>query len=189
MAVEHTALGAYFLSRAAVKSNIDLDRVQIIPRSENEHLNAFISENIDAVVTFEPVKSQILEHGGKIIFDSSKIPGEVVDVLIINEESYIKNKSIVKDIIQTWYKTMPKFKHLNIETIDYLKKKFDINDENANKMYDGLILVDRNQNLLHMKKDGLIYQNVKNLIHILKKSNLILDDNISIEEYITDEFI
>lgn len=84
--VETTALGAYFLTRALeTAATIGLEQLQLVPVKFNQHQDAFLSGQVDAVVTYEPAKSALLKRGGHNIFDSSRLPNEIVDVLVVSK--------------------------------------------------------------------------------------------------------
>ncbi len=84
--VETSALGAYFLTLALEQSaDISLDQIEIVPLRYNRHYDAFVSGRVDAVVTYEPVRSQLLRQGGRNIFDSTQVAGAIVDVLVTRQ--------------------------------------------------------------------------------------------------------
>lgn len=104
--VENSALGAYMLSRALERAGLTYRDIKIVPLEIDEHYRAFIKNKVDAVVTFEPVKSKLLRRGGRIIFDSSQIPNEIVDVLVV-EEVYIKKyPDVVQEVVKGWFKAL-----------------------------------------------------------------------------------
>ena len=45
---------------------------------------------MDGAVTFDPYRAQFLRAGGKTLFDSTQIPGEIVDLLAVRA-SVIEN--------------------------------------------------------------------------------------------------
>jgi len=109
--VEATALGAYVLTRALETNGMALQDIQIVSLEVNEHLEAFKKDQVDAVVTFGPVHSTLLEKGARLLFDSSKIPGEIVDVLTIRSDFIRDNPETVRLLLEGWFKA-----------IDYMKK-------------------------------------------------------------------
>lgn len=80
--VEHTATGAYVLARACAIHGVDPASLQVVYLQPHEHLPAFQSGAVDALVTFQPILRHALDSGGHSLFDSRAIPGEVVDVLV-----------------------------------------------------------------------------------------------------------
>lgn len=101
--VENTALGAFFLSRILEMANLSVSDVKIIPLEIQEQKNAFIQNKVDAVVTFR----NFLENfpDGKIIFDSTRIPYEIVDVLVIDEDFIRSNRKLVKEFMNIWFQS------------------------------------------------------------------------------------
>jgi len=93
--VERSALGAYILHRILQISGLSINDVKLQQLEINEHENAFKNKSIDAVITFDPVKSRLLGLGGKVLFDSTSIPGEIIDVTIVRNSFLEKNPHMV----------------------------------------------------------------------------------------------
>jgi NitT/TauT family transport system substrate-binding protein len=104
--VETTALGAYLIIRALEKARMRIQDVEILPLELSGHEAAFVQGNVDAIVTFEPVRSKLLKVGAKILFDSSQIPGEIVDVLVIRKGMLEKQQAAVKTLIEGWFQAL-----------------------------------------------------------------------------------
>lgn len=104
--VETTALGAYMLTRALEKAGMRPQDVNILPFELSGHEAAFVQGAVDAVVTFEPVRSKLLKTGAKVLFDSSQIPGEVVDVLVIRKTMSEGHQVAVKNLLQGWFQAL-----------------------------------------------------------------------------------
>lgn len=104
--VETTALGAYLIIRALEKARMSIQDVEILPLELSGHEAAFVQGNVDAIVTFEPVRSKLLKAGAKILFDSSQIPGEIVDVLVIRKGMLEKQQAAVKTLIEGWFQAL-----------------------------------------------------------------------------------
>jgi NitT/TauT family transport system substrate-binding protein len=104
--VESMALGAYVLSRALDKAGLTPGDVTIVPVPVNEHEKAYASGLIDAVVTFEPAKTKLLARGGHCIFDSSQIPGEVIDVVVIRGDILQSKSEQLKELEEGWFKAL-----------------------------------------------------------------------------------
>lgn len=100
--VEDTALGAFFLARALQESGMQFRDVRVVPLQVQDHEQAFISGKVDAVVTFEPVSGRLLKRGVPILFDSSRIPGEIVDVLLVRTSYLEHNTEIVANLLRGW---------------------------------------------------------------------------------------
>ena len=82
--VESTALGAFIITRALKQKGMSPKDIKIVSLGVSEHERAFKDGKVDAVVTFGYARTKLLAAGAKQLFDSSQIPGEVVDVLIVS---------------------------------------------------------------------------------------------------------
>ena len=104
--VESSALGGYILTRVLEKAELSLHDVQIVQLGASEHEQAFKQGVVDAVVTFEPARSNLLKSGAKVLFDTSKIPGEIVDVLVIRRELLKTHKATIEKLVQGWFRAL-----------------------------------------------------------------------------------
>ena len=80
--VEQTAVGAYMLQGALQQAGLKVGEVTVVPLPIDEHVAAWRSGSVDALVTFDPARHVLLHEGGQEIFDSRSLPGEIVDVLV-----------------------------------------------------------------------------------------------------------
>lgn len=101
--LEATALGAFVLTRALQTVNMTPGDVTTVSLEVSEQERAFREGRVDAVVTYEPVRTRLLEAGARQIFDSSMIPGEIVDVLIVRRSLAAKRGAEIRSLIRGWY--------------------------------------------------------------------------------------
>lgn len=99
---ENTALGAYFLSRVLYFAGIDRADVNVVPLELAEHRQAFLEDKVDALITYNLSRDQVHEMGAVSLFDSSLIPGEIVDVLIVREEALQRFPEAVNSLLTGW---------------------------------------------------------------------------------------
>lgn len=84
--VEHTALGAVMLESALARAGLTVEDIQMKYVTMDEHEDAVDSRAVSAVVTFEPVKTRLLNKGMKVIYSSASIPGQIVDVIAVRSD-------------------------------------------------------------------------------------------------------
>ncbi len=85
--VEDGATGAILLHHALQKIQLTPAEIRIVPLTVDKHREALLSGQVDAVVTFEPMRSQLLAAGAHLLFDSSQAPDSIVDLLIVKPEA------------------------------------------------------------------------------------------------------
>ncbi|WP_299739565.1 putative urea ABC transporter substrate-binding protein [uncultured Roseobacter sp.] len=86
-------------------SEADLDSV--INTSDADMIAAFATDDVQAVVTWNPLVSSILEDPKATkLFDSSDIPGEIIDLMVVNTETLAANPDFGKALVGAWYEVM-----------------------------------------------------------------------------------
>ena len=98
----------YLLARALDSvdlAEIDLDGV--INTSDADMIAAFATDDVEAVVTWNPLVSSILEQPNATkLFYSSNIPGEIIDLMVVNTETLEANPDFGKALVGAWYEVM-----------------------------------------------------------------------------------
>ena len=98
----------YLLARALDSvdlSEADLDGV--INTSDADMIAAFAADDVEAVVTWNPLVSAILEEPNATkLFDSSDIPGEIIDLMVVNTETLAANPDFGKALVGAWYEVL-----------------------------------------------------------------------------------
>ena len=98
----------YLLARALDSVGLreaDLDGV--INTSDADMIAAFATPDVEAVVTWNPLVSTILEDPNATkLFDSSDIPGEIIDLMVVNTDTLAANPSFGKAMAGAWYEVM-----------------------------------------------------------------------------------
>lgn len=80
--LERTALGELMLAHWLAQARLTLSDVQPVHLEAAEHETAFTARDVDMLVTFEPIRSRLVQRGAINVFDTRALPGEVVDVLV-----------------------------------------------------------------------------------------------------------
>ncbi len=63
--VEQTAVGAYLLSSFLARTGLELAEIKIVSLPLDEHLPAWKSQKVDALITFDPVLQAVLKQNGR----------------------------------------------------------------------------------------------------------------------------
>jgi NitT/TauT family transport system substrate-binding protein len=111
VAVESSALGAFVLSRALALNNMQPGDVNVVHLESNEQSGAFDKGQVDGAVTFDPYRAQFLRAGATTLFDSTQIPGEIVDLLAVRADVIDKRPRALQSLLTGWF-----------DAIDYMHK-------------------------------------------------------------------
>jgi NitT/TauT family transport system substrate-binding protein len=111
--VEKT-VSQYLLERAMALNGLgdQIKRVKYINTSDSDIAAAFLTDtNKPAVVTWKPMVSQITKaKDAKAIFNSSQIPGEILDLMVVRSDVLNRpdgsGQKFAKAIAGAWYEVM-----------------------------------------------------------------------------------
>jgi NitT/TauT family transport system substrate-binding protein len=84
--VELASLGVYVLARGLEKNGLTLSDVKPVSTDQLTMEASFLKGDLDAVVTYPPASVNLLrENKARAFFTSAEVPGEVIDVIAIEE--------------------------------------------------------------------------------------------------------
>jgi NitT/TauT family transport system substrate-binding protein len=98
----------YLLAAALDSVGLKESEVKLVNTSDSDIAPAFISNKSQkAVVTWNPMVMNIEQQPGvKRIYDSSSIPGEVLDLLVVNTATLEANPDFARALVGAWYEVM-----------------------------------------------------------------------------------
>lgn len=144
--VENTSCGAYMLSRALETAGIGLHEVTVIPLEASVHEAAYNQKRVDALVTFEPVRTRLVKAGARILFDSSRIPGEVVDVLVVRRDCLDKHARHIETLMQCWYRALDYLHGNSRDAASRMAARTGLSPAEVLESFNGLRLAGQNAN-------------------------------------------
>src|SRR5213082_3415640 len=106
IAVESSALGAFVLSRALAVNGMQASDVNVVHLESNEQPSAFEKGTVDGAVTFDPYRAQFLRAGATTLFDSTQIPGEIVDLLAVRASVDDKRPKAIETLLAGWFNAL-----------------------------------------------------------------------------------
>jgi len=106
VAVESGELGAFVLSRALSLNGMQASDVNVVHLESNEQPTAFEKGQVDGAVTFDPYRTQFLKAGAATLFDSTQIPGEIVDLIAVRASVLEKRPKAVQALLTGWFSAL-----------------------------------------------------------------------------------
>lgn len=98
----------YLLARALEMHGVKESEIKLVNTSDSDIAPAFIANKRQkAVVTWNPMLMSIEQTPGvSKIFDSSKIPGEILDLLVVNTKVLNDDPRFAEALVGTWYEVV-----------------------------------------------------------------------------------
>lgn len=182
--VANIAVSAYLISRAFDIFGMSINDVNIMPLQGEDMEKAFKTNQVDAIVTYEPTKSILLSMGGRNLFDSSQIPGEIIDVLVIQNKALQLFPKQIDLLLKGWFKSLDYLREKPAEAALMMSQRMGMTKEEVLIALEGMrspnelenkewvtgenpVLINKGENLVNfMLKKGFLKKNVnlKNII-------------------------
>ena len=97
----------YLLARALESVGMRERDLKVINTSDADIVAAFSAPATTAVVAWKPQLSAVLSApNAQMVFDSSKIPGEILDLMVVKTDVLNANPKLGKALIGAWYETL-----------------------------------------------------------------------------------
>lgn len=97
----------YLLARGLESIGLKESDVKVVNTSDADMVAVYGTKNVTAVTTWNPLVGEIMKqpHSSEV-FDSSKIPGEIMDLMVVNSATLKKNPALGKALTGAWYEIM-----------------------------------------------------------------------------------
>lgn len=106
VAVEPGTLHIQVLALALASVGLGIRDVSLVPMPQNAMPAAFAEAQVAAAVCFPPESHRLQEAGGKVLFHSGQVPGEVVDALVFDGAFVARRGADVKAFVGAYYKAL-----------------------------------------------------------------------------------
>ncbi|WP_088348003.1 MULTISPECIES: putative urea ABC transporter substrate-binding protein [Rhodomicrobium] len=97
----------YLLARALEGAKLSEKDITVVNTSDADMVAAYSTADVSAVVTWNPLLSEIAAMpNSKLVFNSSAIPGEIIDIMMVNTATLKDNPDFGKALVGAWYELM-----------------------------------------------------------------------------------
>jgi NitT/TauT family transport system substrate-binding protein len=97
----------YLLARGLDSVGLKERDIKVVNTSDADIVGAYAAKDTKATVTWKPQLSEILaQPDAQLVFDSSKIPGEIIDLMVVNTATLKDNPKLAKALVGAWYETL-----------------------------------------------------------------------------------
>lgn len=131
-------LGVYMLSRTLDAAKLTRADVQVLPSAESKHEEMYRQGKADAFITFDPYKSKLADLGAHVIFDSSQIPNEIFDLMLVHEDVYQNRREDVCNVARQWFRTLDYMKQSPDQAATSIGKRLGVSVADYRAMVGGI---------------------------------------------------
>ena len=97
----------YLLARGLETVGLKERDIKVVNTSDADIVGAFNAKDSTSVVTWKPQLAEVVKvPNTTLVFDSSKIPGEILDLMVVNSATLKANPNLGKALVGAWYETL-----------------------------------------------------------------------------------
>ena len=97
----------YLLARGLESVGLSERDIRVVNTSDADMVAVYGTPDVTAVATWNPLLGEIMSMpDSHKVFDSSRIPGEIIDLLVVNTETLEQNPALGKALTGAWYEIM-----------------------------------------------------------------------------------
>ena len=185
IAVEYTAVGATMLDAALSSADLDINDIEVMSCGWDKHVECY--QTADAVVTFEPAKTELIKQGASILFDSSQIKGRIIDVVAVRAEAIESKQKQVTTFIEAYYQALDYLNNEQGKAIEIIQARTKLSKTEVLSSLDGIEIPGKQGNLL-LFQPGKLENNVQRLVELMLNKGL-LQKTVAVDNLFDKRFL
>lgn len=176
--VSEPGLPAHFILQYLLhKEGMTLKDVRLQDMTSADAAAAFIAKRADVAGTYEPYLTKALDkrQGAHLLVSTKDLPGLIVDVAIVTDDTLQKRKKDVEAIYRGWCQALHDLENDPDEAVRIMAKAFKLSPEEFNDTRSGLRYINYDENIKRFSNQSeptYILQTFNMVGQILKENGL-----------------
>lgn len=161
--VELAGVGEMLLDRVLVRAGLDWSDIIVVDRSADQHQSAWQDGELDAVVTYEPIASQLQSAGADRLIDSRDFPDLIFDVLAVRRDRLGEVDRVLTDLIRAHFRGL---RHLRTNRQDAVYRIADaqqIDERTVTWSIAGVLLPGLEANRNYLSRNSRLFDAIRTL--------------------------
>ncbi|ELY6223784.1 ABC transporter substrate-binding protein [Cronobacter muytjensii] len=97
----------YLLARALETAGLSEKDIRVVNTADADLVAAYGTPDVKNIVTWNPLLAEAQKQpGSKILFTSAQIPGEILDLLVVNSATLKAHPELGKALVGAWFETL-----------------------------------------------------------------------------------
>lgn len=168
---ESSTVSAVLLDAALDKADMTINEIEQVPMSVNEQYNGYMAGKFDAVATYEPVRSQLLKEGAKILYSSAEIPGRIIDVLVVRADILSTHHEELTILLKGYFRALEFLVNHSSDAAALMEKRL---GSEPLTQFKGIHLPDLDENYLYLHGDSAkLYKSAQYLMELMLERKLL----------------
>ncbi len=174
LGVESTATGAVMLNAFLESMNIAPHDVDIKYLTIDEHFDAYKTNQVDLLVTYEPVRSHLESEGMKTIYTSRSNPRKIFDVVAVRRAEVENGNVQLKHLLSGHFRSVDMLQRKPDDILPILSNRMKLTHDAVKKAYTGIELPNLDENIRLLSGDSpVIIDSITSLAETMVEASLI----------------
>jgi NitT/TauT family transport system substrate-binding protein len=175
--VEPASLDLLTINLALKKNGMTLKDVTLVPMAQNEMDDHFNNGSVDAICTYPPTSVKLLNKGNaNRLFDSSQIPGYIVDILMADGQFISQRADDLAKVILGYERALQFMNSNPEEALNIMAGHEQISAGELETALKGVQIVPLNDQKHFFQPRGQIFQATENALDILRSTGVLQKD-------------
>ncbi len=144
--LESSELGAHMLGRMLDHASLTLDDIDVEFYDIPDQLLAWQNNEVDVMITYEPIRTKLLQAGGQQIFSSAELPGEVVDIFVAREATIQRRLNDFRLFAAGWFRALEYYQQDSQQALTILTEETQLSRTEFVMMLQGVRMIPLEEN-------------------------------------------
>ena len=187
---EPSGVGALMLTKALEAAGLRTSDVTAVPTKFDQHEKVWRAGDIDALITFEPAASRLEAEGALRLFDSSKIPDTVIDVLAVTPTAADRHHEALHSLVEAHFRALAHFRQNPYDAAHRMAEHLKMSPKQVMGAFKGLELPNesRNRKLLRGNESSLV-KTAQELGAVMVQAGLLKNGQTDVSRLVSADFL
>jgi len=187
VAVEKSNVGAILLDGALQAAELTAADIEIISCTIEAHIDCYSSS--DAVVTYEPVRTKLLQLGARQLFDSSQISGRIADVLVVHTKTTKTNPHSLEQLLTGYFKAYDYLTAQPEDAAQRMAKRMALPPADVLAAYEGIKLQGIEDNRRLLQSEPAPFEDTAAKLADFMYNRKLLKNQLTIDNFVDSSFL
>jgi NitT/TauT family transport system substrate-binding protein len=171
--VEKSAVGALFLQKILEMAGLNEKDVVVVDTPIEQQLSSWDSGMLDAMISYNPVATQLLQREAHSLLDSRATPNLIIDVLAVRSDMAVSHTNHLRHLIASHFRVLQRMRVNPQDTAYRMASHLGLTGSEVLMAYRGMLLPDIAVNRSYLSGDGEIVKAAEEISEILLRGNLL----------------
>ncbi|NLC08880.1 MAG: ABC transporter substrate-binding protein [Gammaproteobacteria bacterium] len=186
---ENTATGELMLHEFLHYYQLEKSELKLVNLTLDKHERAWQEQQLDALITVEPVANKIVKAGANIAFGSRQVPDMIFNVLVVTQHTMDRYQNTLEQMLRVYFRALHHFRTNPMDASHRIAKRLDMKAEDILQLYYDLLLPDALANYAYLSEQDIrLTSATQKLVSLMQQMDIIGDD-FRVDAKFTNQFI